>query len=119
MEQTKLLLEELAKKLGTTVEYLWGVLLKQAKVEAIQWTIILLIFIIYSLLCIKYLLWGLRDWDSFSSSEEEHYFTVWFILGVIWCVFFVIILANVTNLVNAIFNPEYWALKEILSLINK
>ena len=45
-ENTTALLEKLAEKLGTTTEYLWGVLLSQAPIYAISYVVILLIVVL-------------------------------------------------------------------------
>jgi len=46
-EKTAQMLEKLAQKLGTTSEYLWGVLLKQAPIAAIIELIGILLCVIF------------------------------------------------------------------------
>ena len=74
-EQTTKLIEQLAQKLGTTTEYLWSVLLKQAPIDA---TVTL-----FQTLCV--MLFGLALWkihkhllkkeseDKYSKTGYEKY----------------------------------------------
>ena len=116
-EQTTKLIEQLALKLGTTTEYLWSVLLKQAYISAIT-TLIYLVGIIGA----GFLL--LKAHIAFSKETEESNSKYWdsgelqFImiaLAFIWSVLFIVAFFSIENIVNGFLNPEYWALKEIMS----
>lgn len=120
-ESTETMIRELADKLGTTSEYLFGVLVKQAPISSLTDLAVLSI-------------WGLAVWLGFkairknskvppATEEEEHprsnwgddaisvALTVW---GVFTFFFLLISGLSITLIVSGIFNPEYWALKQLL-----
>lgn len=106
-EQTQQLVEQLAGKLGITAEHLWAALLRQAPVSsAINLAVIV---IAIGVLTIMYS--ALKEYD-FVFKEEKI-----FVMAIFW--FISILLALVAGLslptiFSGFFNPEYWALKEIL-----
>lgn len=124
-EQTTKLLQSIALKLGTTTEYLWLVLIKQASIDS--WVTIIQLVIV--------LLFGLTLWrvhkklSSDCSDKSSNYKTTYYekydgieipmIIGVIVfslliiCLFFCI-----NSVISGFINPEYWALREILNTIN-
>lgn len=123
-EQTVQLLNGIAAKLGTTTEYLWGVLLKQAPIDAaIDLAIILFwvgLFYFTGKTAKKYEA-NITEPDGTWMREEERkkeksgvstlvviaaYFGL---CAVIYGVF------SFQNIINGFFNPEYWALQQILS----
>lgn len=106
-------LEMLAQKLGTTSEYLWGVLLKQAPLTAItdliQYTIIIVSCIIWykmtKIINAKVLNYDLGD---------EH--LIWIVIvWVILAISIIVVFFSLPNTIYAIFNPEYWTLDKLLS----
>lgn len=119
-EQTTKLIEQLAQKLGTTTEYLWSVLLKQAPIEA---TVTL-----FQTLCV--MLFGLALWkihkrllkkeseDKYSETGYEKYeesaIGPMIIATIVFAILFIICFCCVGDIVNGYFNPEYWALERIL-----
>lgn len=121
-EQTLKTVEKLAQKLGTTSEYLWKILVKQAPVES-------------SITLFQYLLVGIFGYTLFKLhnylSEERSYgdrewmrtgyahyvesailpmiilISIFLILSV--CCFF-----SINKVINGFFNPEFWALNYVL-----
>ena len=121
-KETQELLQKLAEKLGTTVEYLWQVLLKQAQIDAFttlfQFFLIALFGVVLFRLHKKFLkpLSDDRYSDNLYSKYDEA--IVWpMIIGLIVfvilsiCAFF-----SITDMVNGFLNPEYWALQRVLSV---
>jgi hypothetical protein len=116
-EQTAKLVEQLAKKLGTTADYLWSVLLKQAPISALT---DLIYFVLISIS--GYFL--LKVHKTFSK-EDEHgdskYYDndalapIMITLTFIWAILFIVSFFSIGNVINGFLNPEYWALDEILS----
>jgi len=107
---TKELLEQLAAKMGTTSQYLWSILLKQAPIDAT----ISLIQIIFTLL-LGYALFKLHV--KFNESEAYDNDATWIIMGclvIIYLIFLCIAIACISFVVNGYFNPEYWALNRVL-----
>lgn len=123
-EQTTKLLETLANKMGTTVEYLWSVLIKQAPIEA---SILLLQFSIWGIL--GFLLYKTHiKFSQQREKEDEHYTRsiynkygdtagIPMLLGLtLWVVIAIMCFFSIEDVINGFFNPEYWALQKVLSI---
>lgn len=126
MEQnTAKLIEQLAEKLGTTTEYLWSVLIKQAPIEGwiqIFQTIVICLFgWMLHRLHKKFSAKIVSDdrWNNDDMyGKYETNLTVPMFLGI--CVFlfcFLVAFFSLPSLFSALFNPEYWALKEVLNTV--
>lgn len=105
-EQAQQLISDLALQLGTTAEYLWGVMVGQAHLHAIT---VIIICTVLSLACLTAYIATLRQ----ASDKEAKRFMGWatFILIVlIW-------VCTLGDIVSALYNPEYWALQQILGKI--
>lgn len=120
-EQTTKLIEQLAHKLGTTSEYLWGVLLKQAPLSAITDLMYLVIVVImgiglyklhkrFSKETTKYDVWSYE-------SNGELVIPIIIILAIIWVILLIICFCSIDNIIYGFFNPEYWAFKEVAGAI--
>lgn len=114
-EQAVLFLKELSNKLGTTSEYLFSALVKQAPISGIiNLLVIVLLFVltflwtrnVYKKSCLHYY------------EEESIRFFAW--LSVIILLFISLcMLESLPIVISGLINPEYWALKEISNMINK
>ena len=121
-EKTLQALTTLAEKLGTTAEYLWSVLLKQAPISAAT-----------DLVVIAAWVFAVATWAKFvqrktakpAATENDRYPSAdWSDdvgVGLAWISVFlsglivaIISGAYFSSIVAAIFNPEYWALKQII-----
>lgn len=117
-DNTTKLLQELAAKMGTTTEYLWAVLLKQAHISAItslfQYAIIALAGILLYKLHIKF---SMKDKNGTSlyyrkeTALEMPMVLCAVALGLISIFSFM----TIGDVVNGLVNPEYWALDQIIS----
>lgn len=113
-EQTQQLIEKLAEKLGTTAEHLWAVLVRQAPITSTTEAIALCIYA-------AVMVWGYRlvrektkndgDWNDNCGSIA----LPWIIWGVGTLILLIALCCSLSNIVAGFVNPEYWALKEILS----
>ena len=108
-------LEALAQKLGTTSEYLWNVLMKQAPLSAIM------DFVQYIIVVFACYFW-IKNLKVFTAKilsndwEEEHW--IWIIvISLMLGIFVIAIFFSFPNTIYAIINPEYWALNLLLSKI--
>jgi len=117
MEELTGVLEQLALKLGTTTEYLWGVLISQARISAITDLIYIILVSIIGIIIYK-VHKNLMKEDKYDYYEEP-LIAVMFIVSFVWCVLFIACFFSIGNIINGFFNPEYWALKEILDVVNK
>lgn len=113
MEKVGDVLQQLADQLGTTVEYLWPILVRQQKIEGIFGLVIFSLLIITALIILK------KTWNKKWETEGEP--TVTGFAGAISCVVlvvcFLVLAIGGTTIISHIINPEFWALKEITKMI--
>ena len=114
------LLTVLADKLGTTSEYLWGILLSQAPISAT----IILIQIIFTVLS-GIFLWKLHKYFSKETDEKYSIYdngnggfeALVITLSILILIIGVVLFFQIENVLNGYFNPEYWALDKILNTL--
>lgn len=122
-EKLTALLEKLSLKLGTTTEYLWKVLLVQAKISAIQSVFYLIAIIVIGVVLyrlhvkfskpIKGNRYELNVYDEYDGAPASMG-----VIAFIWLVMAIYVFCcSIPNMIDGYFNPEYWALNEILSKI--
>lgn len=107
------LLEQLATKLGTTTEYLWAAMLRQAPIEGVVWIVQIVLTVIGVFLIHKFTLFTRKkirdgDWDEIAMALPVAGWAFILILCVV--IFF-----SISEIMACFFNPEYWALDHILS----
>lgn len=124
-EQTNKMIEQLAQKLGTTTEYLWSVLLKQAPIDATINLLQILFVILFGWALFKTHRKFLKDVET----EEGYYrqnayelygFALQMPMGLSSVIFFLLLITSffsIENIFNGYCNPEYWALMKILKTI--
>lgn len=117
MEQLTPLLKQLADKLGTTIEHLWKVLLQQVNVEIILCNLWMGIWLWGGMgviiLAIIMLAFAMKtDEDGMGAFAIVVIISVVIIAGFGYYV-------NYSERLTLTTNPEYWALKEILSQLGK
>ena len=121
MEQLTTLLAALAQKLGTTVEYLWSVLIKQAYIDGVMniiYCIITIVLIICSIYYLKYYAKNYKEWyGSYDGKELEHGIVLGIVLVITCILTLCTIFMFIPTAITAFNNPEYWALQEILRTI--
>ena len=108
-EQTAKIIEQLANKLGTTTEFLWAVLMSQAKIEAILDAFYIVascgVIVLTTWYCLKY---------SEEISELQGKGVLAIFLGIISVFAIMLSVACFGEMITAAFNPQYWALEQIL-----
>ena len=112
-EKTEQLIRELASKLGTTVEHLWGVLVKQAPIEAATNLGCFLLFGVILGLIYRYAkkLFAKQHRSDGEDAVLAICCAAFVIVGVVFLLLFV---SEVSMITAGFFNPEYWALKQII-----
>jgi len=116
--ETSKLIEQLAQKLGTTTEYLWSILLKQAPVSA---TIILIQILIIAIVGFfiyrfhKHLSNDDNEMSYYNSEGLEIFMTV---IGIVWVLLAFSSLFFIPRVIYGYFNPEFWALNYIIDFLN-
>jgi len=128
MDELPEVLKQLAEQLGTTAEYLWPILIRQARIEAYErlMGIVLWGFVFYQLT--KGWGWLISRTSQYIEKDDKNdvidavandnlvypsciLVTIIPIILIISGVFFIISLWEIPTMV---YNPEYWALTRIL-----
>lgn len=109
---TQEIINQLADKLLVPVEHLWGVLVNQAPIAAA--TIVLQIFIgVVFYVCTYKKLKKMANGDT----DGDALILLWIVWG--YCALvsaMFVFFCSVPELISAVFNPEYWALKQLLGV---
>lgn len=124
-EKTEQLLQSLADKLGTTTEYLWTILVNQAKFDVIVSLIQMAFMAAFIIATVKIHFKLAKElptdpndkWSRYESlygKYEEAASIPMIIAGIVCIIMVLCFLSGFNDLVAAIFNPEYWALRQIL-----
>lgn len=121
-DNTYKLLESLAKKLGTTTEYLWNVLLKQAPVSATIDLLFFIVTVILSFVLYRFHLYfskerEMPEWHRKQSIYEDRGEIVaipMIVISIVCLILLLISFCSLENVINGFFNPEYWALNKLL-----
>lgn len=103
-------IELLAQKLGTTVEFLWAVLLKQAPIYAISNTVQLCVYLCAFALWVRYLLKNVGNY-GFIDDVMPILVVITSFVGFALAIY---VFLEPPMILTAIFNPEFWALKQII-----
>lgn len=121
-ETTEKLIRELADKLGTTTEHLWGVLVRQAIISGLTKLVIIVLWV-------SFMIWGYRliirktktppktESDQHPDAEwgsRDEGFIAWLIWSFLALWTLVFVCCEATDIMAALFNPEYWAIKQII-----
>ncbi len=126
-EQTEKLIREFAEKLGTTTDHLWGMLVRQARLNGLANLFIFAAVI--GLLAASFVWFRKKTTDSPGAKEHNRYGDAeWdddakpFVWGG-WCLLCLIgsvwILGAVPETIGSFLNPEYFAYHEILRVIGR
>ena len=107
-------LEVLASKLGVTGEYMFGVYVKQAFITGIS-NIALTILIVLAVIGLSF--WGFKRIPNDDVEEGEEACLI--ILSVVTIIFLAVcFFYKIPESVTCFYNPEYYALKELLNVLN-
>ena len=110
-------LTQLANKLGTTVEQLWPMLVQQQRLEGITVVVMIALVFTVSLLILR----NVKDKEWFDETKNSDPPTTAGVLGLVSTIGFigsiVFLVFGSKWIVTSIFNPEYWALKDIADML--
>jgi hypothetical protein len=116
-DQVMEILRLLAEKFGTTTEFLWGIMVRQAYVYGIT---AIICFLVTSILIFGWnWLWWRAEVDEETSRRDkgDRMFAIFMcrlgglFLMFLWTCFF---LSGMFEVTTALINPEYWAIKQVL-----
>lgn len=120
MDKLSELLGQLAIKLGTTVEYLWKVLINQAYITGIVNIILYILLVVSGIVIYKFHRYFDRENDCGRSIYGDSYGDIQIVMVIIATLWAICLLAGIINIgetVTCFVNPEYWALHEVLKVI--
>lgn len=109
-DKTEKLIRELADKLGTTAEHLWGVLVRQAVIDAIPNIILGIVGFCGAILFASFAWHIFKNRDA-SKDDDDLPLCGWLLVFTFAMLF--IMALNIQAIVTALHNPEYWALKQL------
>ncbi len=118
-EKTEALIRELAEQLGTTGEHLWGVLVRQAPITGVIDLLVLVAWAVFMVWAYRLVVRKTKDPDPEDRTvkpewREEGAVVAWALWGFTAAMFVIIAGVELSGIVGAIVNPEYWALKQVL-----
>lgn len=122
MNETTKLIEQIAAKLGTTSEYLWGVLVKQAPIQSTITLFQIVLVCVFGCILFQTHKWlsQEKDYGGFNESGYERFHGSEVVMGFALVILVVLSLVSffcIGDVFNGYFNPEYWALQQILNSI--
>ena len=116
-ETTEKLVRELAEKLGTTTEHLWGVLIRQAYIQGVTDIVIAITLVAATTYIGRYVgkktKWG-GDIKHYPEWCDEGAIIAWLTVFSMGLFAAFIVLQALSASVPALLNPEYWALKQLI-----
>jgi len=107
-DKTQELIKNLADKLGTTAEHLWGVLVKQAPISAATDVAVFVVAIVLWSIAYKRLV----KWEPEGDGMLKD--AAWFGFWVVTVIIGVALACDAVAIVSAFVNPEYWALRQLV-----
>lgn len=126
-EQIVDLLDKLASSFGVAVSELYGVMIQQCRAQIIKNIFSIFVCLLVLTLCGLYVYVffvkkdGVYDETLLKQSEDDigvlaHIFLA---LGVaiLICIMFCLMIGYIREIIQCSLNPEYWAIKEIISMI--
>lgn len=101
-------LQTLAAKLGVTAEHLWGVLIKQAPIDGTIDFIACVSLVYFNVAFLRLVV------RKTLSDDPDCAIAAWGAVVVLVIISSIIVWRNAVMIIAAFFNPEYWALKQLL-----
>ena len=120
-DKTLQALTALANKLGTTAEYLWGVLLRQAPLTGVIDLMLTMAWVIGTVLWCRFVARKTTrpkrtddDHSPYADWTGEAAFFSWASAAVVALTTGLVVSGSLATTVAALANPEYWALRQSL-----
>jgi len=114
--QVTKLLQSMADKLGTTVIYLWHVLVHQAFINGIGNLIEYVFVSLFGIVLFKLHVRFSKDYGVYYELDEFASIPMT-LCAIVFFILFITCLFSINDTINSFFNPEYWALNHILKSI--
>jgi hypothetical protein len=111
-EELSKALAALATKLGTNVEHLWGVLIRQAYIDGVSSLITMLCSLAVGFIAVLLFLHVRKDREKYFSKYAPA-FAEYFILAIILFLVAAVASSNLYWVISDFFNPEFYALRQL------
>lgn len=118
MKELTPLLQQLADKLGTTTQYLWAVLVKQAPIQATTILIQMILVAIFTVVLVQKHKKYSKEEDPYDMYDHPGRGPVMVIGSVVALVLLIFSFFYIPEMVNGFLHPQYWALNHILNAIS-
>jgi hypothetical protein len=105
-------LAELAARLGTTVEHLWGVLIRQAYIDGVSSLVTMLCALTVGFVAVLLFLHVRKDREKYLGKYAPA-FAEYFILAVVLFLVAGVAGSNLYWVISDFFNPEFYALRQL------
>jgi hypothetical protein len=124
-DKTLMALTDLAAKLGTTAEYLWAAMLRQAPISGAIDLALMAALVVASVVWSRVVLRKTKtpqgapaagEYRNYAEWNDEVAVGAWASAIVLVVVTAVVVITNLPASVSAFLNPEYWALSQLLKL---
>lgn len=121
---TEVLINKLAETLGTTTEQMWGVLISQAPISGFTDLVVCVVLVGLSVALVRFVKKQTKVPEP--TAENRHPRAKWdegesAIMQVVTVIFLfftiMIVISSIESISSSFFNPEYWALKQVLSAL--
>lgn len=104
-------LDKLATQLGTTSQYLWAVLIRQAPIDGVV-----------SLAQYAVIAWASWVWVRWFRKKRDYIpestGMALIVTGVVLAITIIVAFFSVPDTVSSFVNPEYWALRKVLGAVS-
>ena len=121
-DQIMEILHVLAEKFGTTTEFLWGIMVRQAYVVGISQILAFVMAGLFVFAWNRYV-WSIRlpeDPQEDRGGDKTFGIMMVRLFGVVGaCMWAMMFLCGLTEITTALVNPEYWAIKQVGQLFTK
>jgi len=107
-------LTQLAVKLNVSVDVLYGALLKQAKLVAVEDSIIVLLAFILFPVATHYIKKCIKEKAEAGSWNGEGWVILGTTISALYLILFCFALCDLFELINCTFNPNFWILSQII-----
>lgn len=109
-------LDTLAQKLGVTAQYLWGVLVKQGRIEAITDLVVAAAWGAGFLSLGALAIWGFKQIKKEDCFDEGFLVGLLFTGGIGSLICLGLTISYTIATITPLMNPEYWALQQVMNL---
>lgn len=113
-------INELAAQLGVAAEYIYPMIVRQMFIEGVVYAITSIVFLALTFFLWRYLIKNARKfWDTSYKTDSEFLMILGYVItGIISIVVTIVAIGTLPDALMQIFNPEYYAIKNIIEMVS-